>query len=33
MAHGSAWMHTLLLVLTLSLYVELLGLQDTDSGP
>jgi hypothetical protein len=30
---GRAWMHALLLVLTLSLYVGVPGLQGTDSGP
>jgi hypothetical protein len=32
-ARGSAWMHALPLVLTWSLYVGVLGLQGTDSGP
>jgi hypothetical protein len=30
---GSAWMHALLLVLTLSLYAGVPALQGTDSGP
>jgi hypothetical protein len=33
MVRGSAWMHALLLVLALSLYMEVPNLQGTNSGP